>query len=134
MTLHVPTLLALLGAALMTVAIFAPKKRVAPPPVAVAAPRQPADAAPREAAGPPWPALVDPRAVAVDAETRIRIVAALVALDETWCEEILRHADAGETDPAVRRAIDLWREDGVTESSHGSRSTKTPSRQSVRTA
>ncbi|GAC1596698.1 MAG: hypothetical protein NVS3B28_28290 [Candidatus Velthaea sp.] len=124
MNLEIPTLLVFLGAALMAIAIFAPKRR---PPQALAASGpafnawhtvpEPQLAAPvfTDDVAPPvvsalpaltWPTLVDPRAVCVDGAARVALVQALAALREPWAEVILRRALAEETDLSVQIALE----------------------------
>jgi hypothetical protein len=104
-----PTLagvLALLGAALMTLAIFAPRKPLPLPPSPIAREiRYPAPREPLAPAEPQWPLLADPRAAACDATTRLALIAALADLRVAWADEILHRAYAEETDPVVRSAL-----------------------------
>jgi len=134
MTLQLPTLLALLGTALMALAIFAPHKTAVRTPAAL--PRvgqtvistwqsEPLDSPaqymqmadmpayspladvgmPDGSAAPAWPVLIDPLATHCDADARRRIALALGALKEPWCEEILRRALDEEIDADVRLAL-----------------------------
>ena len=108
------TLLVLAGAALMAVAIFAPRRpatriepaaealRVTPAaPEVVAAYDEPVAAAVTLR----WPQLVEPAAAGCDAPARIDLVDALAALNTEWAIAILRQALGEETDPSVRSAI-----------------------------
>jgi hypothetical protein len=123
MTLEMPTLFALLGAALMAIAIFAPRRAVAGALAggALQAPR-PAESRgdmnelpepwfpdapiPRAAAPvPTWHLLVDPRAAACDAAARWELVDALGAVRAPWAEVILVRALDDESDPDVRNAV-----------------------------
>lgn len=105
-------ILALLGTALMTLAIFAPRKPLPAPPQPVAREiRRPASAEPAERPLPRWPLLADPRAVACDARARLAIIAALADLHASWADEILDRAHAEECDPIVRAALDALHEE-----------------------
>jgi hypothetical protein len=103
--------LALIGTALLTLAIFAPRKPVlvVPPPLIVqefAPLTSPAVA--REAITVrelTWPRLADPRATNCDVPARLAIVAALADLRAPWADAILDRAYAEETDPEVRAAL-----------------------------
>ncbi len=120
-----PTLLALLGTALMAVVIFAPAPQSAPRASAAerysplpfeafaaeafAAPFPSAEAMPyaetyREE--PAWPALVDPSAAACEAVVRLALVEALAAVRAPWADAILRRALLDETDARVRAALE----------------------------
>ena len=101
MSMGLPTLLALVGTALMAVAIFAPYRLPAPT-------RIDATVSPLIApeVSPAWPALVEPAARPCDAAARLDLVDALRAVDSAWSREILATALAQETDPAVRTAIE----------------------------
>jgi len=130
MTLELPTLLVLLGAALMTLAIFAPKPATREGPVLAAdaafnawhtLPEHGRDVVhfaydvplPTRALEPilsalptlRWPLLVDPRATTLDAGARSAMIDALASLREPWAEDVLAHAALEETDPSVRSAI-----------------------------
>jgi hypothetical protein len=116
MTLQLPTLLALLGAALMAVAIFVPQKpfvRVMARPALIAHAtiatwhEAPLSDTPVQTLDAPllWPALIDARATHCDAPARAEIVRALGALGEDWCGPILRRALDEETDAGVRLAL-----------------------------
>lgn len=125
MTLQIPTLLALLGTALMAVAIFAPKRVAATPAVSFA---PPLGAPPVERWTPPladdpfpmpepiveprlverrpgWPQLLDASAVDCDATARLALVDALARLHTPWAEAILTCAEEDEPDELVRAAI-----------------------------
>ncbi|MEO7040305.1 MAG: hypothetical protein ABI186_09780 [Candidatus Elarobacter sp.] len=121
MTLQIPTLLALLGAALLAVAIFAPKStRAAAPPVAVVvavdrwatalgpAAEDPPAPEPRRTneVAPSWPERFDPRAAGCDAAARIALIGALAEVRAGWAESLLRSAFGEETDPHVRGALE----------------------------
>ena len=124
MILEIPTLLVLLGAALMTVAIFAPKRRpvellagagpaafnawhtLSEPPIAP--PSYAEEHVPPAActgAGLTWPALVDSCALDLDEAARIALILALAALRQPWAQAILQRAIAEETDASVRAAL-----------------------------
>lgn len=127
MTLQIPTLLALLGTALMAVVIFAPKRELpaaaaiscapptAPPPVERWAP--PAvdvdlfaaafPELPEPVAAATWPTLIDPRAEGCTRETRLGLVDALASVGSAWAETMLHHARDDEPDETVRAAIDV---------------------------
>lgn len=135
MTLHLPALLALLGTALLTIAIFAPKRlpamapAAAPPPFAThverfapaALPSAHDDPFARDGAfisvadasldesvaerSPSWPARVDPRATDCSADARIDLAAALAELRTPWADAILRHALDDESDARVLTAL-----------------------------
>jgi len=91
------TLLALSGAALAAVAIFAPHRLPAPS-SAVSALLLPT------AAEPAWPRCIDPGIVDCDATARIDLVAGLAALATPWASALLRQALAEDPDPRVRAA------------------------------
>jgi hypothetical protein len=125
MTLDIPSLLALLGTALMAVAIFAPKKLPARPAVSFAPPlgvppverwAPPLADDPLATAQPPgdeivapaqarWPALLDARSDACDVDARLALVDALARLGTAWSEAILTCAQEDEPDETVREAI-----------------------------
>jgi hypothetical protein len=126
MTLQIPTLLALLGTALMAVAIFAPRRSAAPAMVSFAAPSPAAAArwapasavelsdspafeaaALAEPAEPEltWPALVDLRAAGCDLSTRLALLDALTSLRGPWADAILARAWAEERDVLVRATL-----------------------------
>jgi hypothetical protein len=121
LTLHVPTLLALLGTVLMAVVIFAPAPAPAVAPRAVASELYSplpfeafAAAAVAPLAEPPpsvpaWPALVDPSAALCDAGVRLALVEALAAVRTPWADTILRRALDEEPDACVRAAIEAAR-------------------------
>ncbi len=118
LTLQLPTLLALLGAALMTVVIFAPRASSAPvaascappsapPPLERWAPRcvpdvVPPPPAPDLAPAAAWPALLDPGAAGCDAAARLALVDALGAVRTAWAAAILERALREDVDAAVR--------------------------------
>ena len=126
MTLQIPTLLALLGTALMAIVIFAPRRQavtatatlsfappLAPPPVERWMPPPAEDdafgAEPVPEAAPlhvGWPELVDPTAAAATPDTRLRLAEALGAVRSPWALAVLEHARGEEPEPAVRAAID----------------------------
>ena len=118
LTMHVPTLLALLGTVLMAVVIFAPSAAVASRPLA---PKR-FSALPFEAvaggafaplarlpepapSSPAWPALVDPSAACCDAPARLALVDALATVRTPWAAAILKQALDEESDESVRAAI-----------------------------
>ena len=124
LTLHAPTVLALLGTLLMAVVIFAPTASGAPP----AAPAERYSPLPFEAFAPSllprtgeayaepefpgyehrdpsWPTIVDPSAAVCSADARLALVDALAAVRSPWAEAILRSALAEEPDERVRFAI-----------------------------
>jgi hypothetical protein len=127
LTVQLPTLLALLGTALMAVVIFAPKA----PAVSVAASCAPPGAPPAlehwtppaqtsempafEPAAPErrfdlrvaaaWPALIDPSAAGCDSDTRLALVDALGALGTPWAAAILERAWLDDPDEAVQRRV-----------------------------
>lgn len=123
MTLQVPTLLTLLGAALLAIAIFAPRAARS---VAVSVPTAHAAAVehwvppleddvdyrpfpePRAAntARPTWPERFDPRAAGSDPAARIELIGALADVHAGWAEVILRAALDDESDPHVRRVLE----------------------------
>ena len=121
-TIALPVLLALAGTALLTVALFAPRRQRAAVPVSFApGPAErwtpPLDepwgfavlSEPQAAATlpPQWPALVDPRAANADAATRCALVDALRAVATPWAEAILDRARTEESDPAVLQLLDV---------------------------
>jgi hypothetical protein len=120
LTLQIPTLLALLGTALMAVVIFAPAANAASvtvsfaPPLAPVERWSPAPADPfatNSAAdifshrSPEWPALVDPRAAHCDAASRLALADALATVRGPWADAILHRALDDEPDALVRDAI-----------------------------
>lgn len=128
MTLQIPTLLALLGTALMAVAIFAPRRIATPATVAFAAPSRAAVATqwapapvpdlpepstfeavaePVADPDPAWPALVDPRAAGCDVATRLSLVDALASLRGPWADAILERAWVEERDVLVRATLEV---------------------------
>ncbi|GAC1418912.1 MAG: hypothetical protein NVSMB64_28410 [Candidatus Velthaea sp.] len=125
MTLEIPSLLMLLGAALMAVAIFAPQRLPAEslalaagaafnawhtlPQAQVIAPDYAEDFVPAAIAPLPeltWPALVDSGAVNVERSVRLAMVEALASLRAPWADEILRRALREETDAGVQAALE----------------------------
>jgi len=109
LTLQLPTLLALLGTALMAVVIFAPAPSAAKVTVSLAPPAAPLPLerweVPRAERGPTWPALVDARAASCDEASRLALVDALVTVRAAWADAILRRALDDEPDALVRDAI-----------------------------
>ena len=123
MTLQVPSLLMLIGAALLAVAIFAPQSPRAvavsvhvPRPAAVDRsvpaladetpdPLLPTPQRVRDAP-PTWPERFDPRAARSNAEARIELIGALAEVRAEWSDAVLRAAFDEETDPNVRRALE----------------------------
>jgi hypothetical protein len=118
MTLQLPTLLALLGAALMAVAIFVPQKPVtkiaARPPAVVVhnaistwmePPLSPPAGLLATVKPISWPTLLDSRATDCDIDARREIAQALGALGEHWCAGIIARALDEETDADVRLAL-----------------------------
>ena len=128
----VPTLLAVLAAALCALAVFAPARaaRAAPVSFAPPFPGEPpverwspppfedepleididididdGDAIPAPEAA-TWPLLIDARAFACDAQSRHDLVDALVALRAPWADAILERARAEEPDEGVRTALE----------------------------
>ena len=120
LTMHVPTLLALLGTVLMAIVIFAPTPATASavrPPAEVYSPL-PYDAFGASSVVPPpepvpcapaWPVLIDRSAEHCDAEGRLELVGALAAVRAPWADAILRRALAEESDVRVRAAISAAR-------------------------
>jgi len=110
MTLTIPQLLVMLGAALLAIALFVPRS----PQVTSSALPPPAQVSDRivaaevvnvaesetvpESAALAWPLLIDVHAVALDASARRSLLESLVAIGESWCEPILAAALAEETD------------------------------------
>jgi hypothetical protein len=117
--LPAPLLLALLGTALLAVAIFAPRRVPASPGVSLAPPlaavpverwTPPADVdafppEPLAASSASWPALVDPRAAACDVAVRLALVDALACVRSPWARDVLARAYADEFDDEVRATI-----------------------------
>jgi HEAT repeat protein len=97
MSAQLVTLLALVGAALAAVAIFAPH-RLPPPSPAVSALLVPIE---REAM---WTQCIDPGFASCDALARIELVDALAALGTPWAHAALRTALADDADARVRAA------------------------------
>lgn len=120
LTMHVPTLLALLGTVLMAIVIFAPAPATAsaarhatevysPLPFEAFAATSvvpPPEAVP---CAPAWPALVDRSAESCDANARLDLAGALAAVRAPWADAILRRALDEETDERVRAAISAAR-------------------------
>jgi hypothetical protein len=135
LTLQIPTLLALLGTALMAVVIFAPAPVAAKVTLSLAPPLAPSpsplerwappppvlseswdlrtefpidvihDDATVAQAAPAWPALVDPRAANCDAAARLALADALATVRAPWADAILQRALDDEPDALVRDAI-----------------------------
>ena len=127
LTLQIPTLLALLGTALMAVVIFAPAPVEAKVTMSLAPPFMPplapssferwASAQPDvhdawslppenpPQASPTWPTLLDPRAASCDAAARLALVDALATVRAPWADAILHRALDDEPDALVRDAI-----------------------------
>jgi len=136
MSLQIPTLLALLGTALMAIVIFAPRRPevvatatvsyappLAPPPVERWAP-PPADedlfayvpepefapAAESQSPAPVarilWPELVDPAAQDATSQTREQLAEALGTVRTPWALAVLERARDEEPEPSVRAIID----------------------------
>lgn len=123
LTVQLPTLLALLGTALMAVVIFAPKATAAPVAASCAPPSAPPAlerwsppphvselpaAAPERArdlpAPPPaWPALLEPGAGGCDRAARLALIDALGAVRTPWAEAILERALRDDPDDAVQQ-------------------------------
>jgi len=109
MTLTIPQLLVMLGAALLAVALFVPRAPkaatlTARPPIAdvdqgVVAehPAVLANASVPESPAIAWPLLLDAHAVALDASARRSLLESLAAIGEPWCEPILAAALTEET-------------------------------------
>ena len=97
MSAQLATLLALVGAALAAVAIFAPH-RLPPPSPAVSALLLPVE---RE---PVWTHCIDPGFAGCDALGRIELVDALAALATPWAIAALRAALTDDGDARVRAA------------------------------
>jgi hypothetical protein len=98
-----PALLALLGTALLALAIFAPPAAPRPPVVSYAPPVT--ERAVERRTEPAWPRAIDARAVGCDASARLALVDALAAVRAPWAEAILTRALDDEPDAAVRAAI-----------------------------
>ncbi len=111
MSLTIPQLLVMLGAALLALALFTPRTRSLPivPAIAVAAIAE-NSAATHPSPSPlqlAWPQLVDSNAADLDADGRRALLEALVAIGEPWCAPILRVASDEERDDrlaAIARA------------------------------
>jgi hypothetical protein len=99
-----PALLALLGTALLALAIFAPPAEQRPLVVSYAPPVT--ERAVERRTEPAWPRAIDARAAACDASARLALVDALAAVRAPWAEAILTRALDEEHDAAVRAAID----------------------------
>jgi hypothetical protein len=98
-----PALLALLGTALLAVAIFAPPALARP--VAVAFPPPVNERAVERRAEPTWPLAIDARAAACDATARLVLADALASVRAPWADAILAGALEDEHDDAVRAFI-----------------------------
>ena len=97
MTLQVPSLLMLVGAALLAVAIFAPGP----------AGDEAMSGLHAAGGGPPaWPQRFDPRAAGCDPAARIELIGGLADVGAGWSDAVLRAALDEETDPQVRRALE----------------------------
>lgn len=121
LTVQIPLLLALLGTALMAVAIFAPARASAAVTVSYAPPVAPPstylrrdeirfiDDDPGEISRsvhvPQWPTFIDARAAGCDAAARIVLADALSAVRAGWAQHILERALDDEDDHAVREAV-----------------------------
>ncbi len=97
MSAQLATLLAMVGAALAAIAIFAPH-RPPPPSAAVSALLHP------PAREPEWVRALEAGTPACDVEARLALIAALGELASVWSREVLEHAVAIDPDPAVRAA------------------------------
>lgn len=97
MSAQLATLLALIGAALAAIAIFAPH-RLPPPSPAVSALLHPPV---RE---PDWVRALDAGAVAGDADARRALIGALGELASPWSQAVLEEAVAADPDSGVRAA------------------------------
>lgn len=107
MTMTLPTLLALVGAALLAIALLAPHK-LPPPSAYLAAPPEPTQISPLVSASPAaprWPELVEPVATYCNAAARTELVDALALLRTPWALAILHQAREDETDAGVVAAI-----------------------------
>jgi hypothetical protein len=123
LTLELPTLLALVGTALMAVVIFAPRPLAMHVAASCAPPAAPAPvthwypapdedlfappAEPADDAVPPramWPGTFDPRAAGCAAEVRLELIDALSAIRTSWADAVLRHALHDDPDASVRDA------------------------------
>jgi len=103
MSLTVPQLLVMLGAALLAVALFVPRPQKASTLAALPPIVQVSDcvvdvASVQERADIAWPLLLDAHAGALDASARRSLLESLVAIGEPWCEPILATACTEETD------------------------------------
>ena len=104
MSLTIPQLLVMLGAALLAVALFAPRLRIDPklPVVAVVAAVLENAAAPQPTSPRVvWPELVDVHAAQLDDGARRALLEALIAIGEPWCMPILRAARDEERDDVL---------------------------------
>lgn len=114
MSAQLPTILALLGTALLALAIFAPPRAAGGPAVSFAPPiagpvERTLPAEPWQPPGEPsWPGLVDPRAAGCDAAARLALAEALLAVRAPWAEAVLRRAAAEEREPSVLAALAGW--------------------------
>jgi hypothetical protein len=98
-----PALLAMLGTALLALAIFAPAAAPRPPAVSYAAPVT--ERAVERRTEPVWPSMIDVRATGCDASARLALVDALAHVRAPWGDAILTRALDDEPDAAVRAAI-----------------------------
>ena len=103
MVLTVPQLLVMLGAALLTVALFAPRTQA----LTLAPPGARSEASATLADTPlitwvRWPALADARAEGLDTARRAALLQTLIAIAEPWCEPILEAALLEEPDESLR--------------------------------
>jgi hypothetical protein len=98
-----PAVLALVGTALLALAIFAPQAPAQPPVAAFAPPVN--ERAVERRAEPAWPRAIDARAAACDANARLALADALATVRAPWAEAILASALEDEHDPAVRAVI-----------------------------
>ena len=121
LTVQMPLLLALLGTALMAVAIFVPARAsaavtvsYAPPVVAPSTYRHREEPrfidddsgeATASAHAPDWPTLIDARAAGCDAAARVALADALGAVRADWARRILERALDDEDVHAVREAV-----------------------------
>ncbi|MDB5039755.1 MAG: hypothetical protein JWN27_481 [Candidatus Eremiobacteraeota bacterium] len=104
MTLQLlPALLAVIGTALLAIAIFAPPAPARPVAVAFVAPVN--ERAVERRAEPAWPRSIDARATTCDANARLALADALATVRAPWAEAILASALENEHDDAVRAVI-----------------------------
>lgn len=97
MSAQLATLLALVGAALAAVAVFAPHRLPAPSPAVSALLHPPAHE-------PEWVRALDAGAVGTDARARVELVEALGALASPWAQALLCEARDADPDGSVRAA------------------------------